>query len=85
MDSSGVVRRVAQKELALFFASPAAWLFLGGFAAVCLFVVFWVESFFARNIADIRPLFAWMPVLLVFLCSAMTSPCSIRASIFWFH
>ncbi len=72
MDSSGVVRRVAQKELALFFASPAAWLFLGGFAAVCLFVVFWVESFFARNIADIRPLFAWMPVLLVFLCSAIT-------------
>ncbi|RLQ23424.1 ABC transporter permease [Seongchinamella sediminis] len=72
MDSSHVARRVARKELSLFFASPVAWLFLGGFAAVCLFVVFWVESFFARNIADTRPLFEWMPVLLIFLCSAIT-------------
>jgi ABC-2 type transport system permease protein len=49
-----------------------AWLFLASFAAVTLFVFFWVESFFARNIADIRPLFEWMPILLVFLCSALT-------------
>ena len=72
MATSPVVRRVAQKELGLFFASPVAWLFLGGFASVCLFVVFWAESFFARNIADIRPLFQWMPLLLIFLCSAIT-------------
>ncbi len=72
MDTSHVARRVSRKELALFFASPVAWMFLGGFAAVCLFVVFWVESFFARNIADVRPLFQWMPLLLVFLCSAIT-------------
>ncbi len=64
--------RIAQKELGLFFASPVAWLFLGGFASVCLFVVFWAESFFARNIADVRPLFQWMPLLLIFLCSALT-------------
>lgn len=72
MDTSHVARRVSAKELGLFFASPAAWLFLGGFAAVCLFVVFWIESFFARNIADVRPLFEWMPILLIFLCSAIT-------------
>ena len=72
MDTSHVARRVSSKELGLFFASPVAWLFLGGFAAVCLFVVFWVESFFARNIADVRPLFEWMPILLIFLCSAIT-------------
>lgn len=72
MDSSPVSRRVASKELGLYFASPAAWLFLAGFATVCLFIFFWAESFFARNIADVRPLFEWMPVLLIFLCSALT-------------
>jgi gliding motility-associated transport system permease protein/gliding motility-associatede transport system auxiliary component len=72
VDSSAVARRVARKELELYFASPAAWLFLAGFAAVCLFIFFWAESFFARNIADTRPLFEWMPVLLIFLCSALT-------------
>lgn len=72
MATDSVVRRVAQKEVRLFFASPVAWLFLATFAAVALFTFFWVESFFARNIADIRPLFEWMPLLLIFLCAALT-------------
>ena len=72
MATNSVARRVAQKEVRLFFASPVAWLFLASFAAITLFVFFWVESFFARNIADVRPLFEWMPILLVFLCSALT-------------
>nr|WP_241263058.1 Gldg family protein [Parahaliea mediterranea] len=56
----------------MFFASPVAWLFLATFTGATLFIVFWVESFFARNIADLRPLFRWMPVLLAFLCPALT-------------
>ncbi|MEH6583228.1 MAG: Gldg family protein [Halioglobus sp.] len=72
MASNSVARRVAQKEIRLFFASPVAWLFLASFSAVTLFTFFWVESFFARNIADVRPLFEWMPILLIFLCSALT-------------
>jgi ABC-2 type transport system permease protein len=70
--TESVARAVARREIRSFFASPVAWLFLASFAAVTLFVFFWVESFFARNIADIRPLFEWMPILLVFLCSALT-------------
>ena len=66
------VRRVAEKEITLFFASPVAWLFLGSFAAVTLFAFFWGEAFFARNVADVRPLFEWMPILLIFLGSALT-------------
>ena len=66
------ITRIANKELALFFASPVAYLFLGSFAAVTLFVFFWGEAFFARNIADVRPLFEWMPILLIFLSSALT-------------
>ncbi len=67
-----VVRRVAIKEVTLFFTSPVAYLFLATFVAITLFIFFWGESFFARNIADVRPMFEWMPVLLVFLCATLT-------------
>jgi ABC-2 type transport system permease protein len=66
------VLRVARKELGSFFSSLAAFIFIGVFLAVCLFTFFWVSRFFARNIADIRPLFEWMPVLLIFLVSGLT-------------
>lgn len=66
------VRQVASKELTQFFASPVGYLFLAAFLGVTLFVVFWGEAFFARNIADVRPMFEWMPVLLVFLASTIT-------------
>ncbi len=49
--------RIARKQLAGFFSSPIAFIFLGAFLAVTLFVFFWVETFFARNIADVRPMF----------------------------
>ena len=66
------VYRIARKELAAYFSSPAAFIFIGVFLAALLFIFFWVDRFFARNIADMRPLFEWMPVLLIFLVSAMT-------------
>ena len=65
-------RRIAGKELALFFGSPVGYLFLGSFLAATLFVFFWGEAFFARNIADVRPMFEWMPLLLIFLSAALT-------------
>jgi len=68
----GAVSNFARKEFSGFFASPAAYIFIGVFLAVSLFVFFWVETFFARNIADVRPLFEWMPILLIFLVSALT-------------
>jgi ABC-2 type transport system permease protein len=68
----GEIMRVARRELAAFFGSPVAYIFIGTFLAVSLFVFFWVDAFFARNIADTRPLFEWMPILLVFLCAALT-------------
>ncbi|ESQ14013.1 MAG: ABC transporter permease subunit [Thiohalocapsa sp. PB-PSB1] len=66
------ILRITRKELSAFFGSPVAYLFIGAFLATCLFVFFWVDAFFARNIADTRPLFDWMPVLLIFLASALT-------------
>ncbi|HEX5125946.1 MAG TPA: ABC transporter permease subunit, partial [Rhodocyclaceae bacterium] len=66
------ILRVARKELGGFFASPAAFLFLGAFLLATLFVFFWLETFFARNIADVQPLFKWLPVLLIFLVAALS-------------
>ncbi len=66
------VWRIARKELSAYFSSPAAFIFIGVFLAALFFIFFWVDRFFARNIADVRPLFEWMPILLIFLVSAMT-------------
>lgn len=66
------VLHLFRKEFNGFFASPAAWLFLGGFLLSSFFVVFWGESFFARNLADLKPLFSWIPILMIFLVAALT-------------
>ncbi|MDK9708078.1 MAG: Gldg family protein [Desulforhopalus sp.] len=64
--------RIAKKEFEAFFSSPIAIIFIGVFLAVTLFVFFWVETFFAGNITEVRPLFKWMPILLIFLTAAVT-------------
>jgi len=63
---------IARKELYGYFGSPMALIFVGAFLAVTLFVFFWVDTFFARRIADVRPLFRWMPILMIFLVAALT-------------
>lgn len=63
---------ITRKELSAYFGSPMALLFVGVFLAVTLFTFFWAAAFFARGIADVRPLFQWMPVLLLFLVAALT-------------
>ena len=63
---------IARKELSAYFGSPMALIFVGAFLVVTLLVFFWIETFFARNLADVRPMFRWMPVLLLFLVAALT-------------
>ncbi len=63
---------ITRKELQGYFGSPMALIFVGVFLAVTLFSFFWVDTFFARGIADVRPLFRWMPVLMIFLVAALT-------------
>ena len=66
------VLAITRKELRGYFGSPLALIFMGAFLAVTLFTFFWVDAFFSRGIADVRPLFRWMPVLLIFLVAALT-------------
>lgn len=66
------VTAIARKEFRSYFASPIALIFLFIFAAASMACFFFAEGFFGRNIADIRPLFEWLPLLLIFLCAAIT-------------
>ncbi|MEO8706646.1 MAG: Gldg family protein [Kofleriaceae bacterium] len=62
---------VAKKELRGYFNSAVALIFLAAFLIGTLYTFFWHEKFFARGLADLRPLFEWMPKLLVILVSAL--------------
>ncbi len=63
---------ITRKELAGYFGSPMALIFVGVFLTSTLFTFFWVDTFFSRGIADVRPLFNWMPILMIFLVAALT-------------
>ncbi|MFP3896909.1 MAG: Gldg family protein [Anaerolineales bacterium] len=63
---------VTRKELEEYTGSLMALIFIGAFLVVTLFTFFWVDTFFARGVADVRPLFRRMPVLMIFLVAALT-------------
>ena len=63
---------ITRKELDSYFGSPMALIFVGLFLVTVHFSFFWVSGFFGRGIADVRPLFEWMPVLLILLISTLT-------------
>lgn len=63
---------VAKKELRGYFNSAVAVIFLATFLGVTLYTFFWEEKFFARGLADLRPLFEWMPRLLIILVAALS-------------
>lgn len=63
---------VVKKELRGYFNSALAVIFLAVFLAFSLAMFFWLEKFFARGLADLRPLFKWMPVTLIILASALS-------------
>ncbi len=63
---------ITRKELSAYFGSPMALIFVGAFLAASLFAFFWVDTFFARGIADVRPLFSRMPILMILLVGALT-------------
>lgn len=63
---------IAKKELRGYFNSAVALIFLGAFLAGVLYTFFWHEKFFARGLADLRPLFEWMPITLAVLVSALS-------------
>jgi ABC-2 type transport system permease protein len=67
-----VIWTIAKKELRGYFSSAVALVFLGAFVTVTLLTFFWWEKFFARGLADLRPLFDRLPMLLIILVSALS-------------
>ncbi|MAT42695.1 MAG: ABC transporter permease [Anaerolineaceae bacterium] len=63
---------ITKKEIKVYFSSLLALIFMASFLGVVLFVFFSVEKFFGRGIADVRPMFEWLPILLIFLLAALT-------------
>lgn len=63
---------ITRKELNSYFSSPLALIFVGAFLALVLLSFFWIDTFFARGIADVRPLFRRLPLLMIFLVAALT-------------
>ena len=67
-----MIQTVIKKELRGYFNSAIAVIFLAAFLLVAFGTFFWYEKFFARGLADLRPLFKWMPRLLIILVSALS-------------
>jgi ABC-2 type transport system permease protein len=64
---------IMKKELRSYFLSPVALIFLGIFLIASFALFFRVEdNVFIRNLVDVRPLFRALPLLLIFLVSAIT-------------
>jgi len=67
-----MMKTIIKKELRGYFNSAIAVIFLSVFLAFVLGMFFGWEKFFARGLADLRPLFQWMPVMLIVLVSALS-------------
>lgn len=63
---------IVKKELRGYFNSAIAVVFLAGFLGFAFYTFFWQAKFFARGLADVRPLFEWMPKLLIVLTAALS-------------
>ena len=64
---------IMRKELRAYFLSPVALIVLSIFLIASFALFFRVEdNVFIRNLVDVRPLFRSLPILLIFLVSAIT-------------
>jgi ABC-2 type transport system permease protein len=63
---------MASREFRAFFHSPIAYVFLVAFVVAATFTFFNINAFFARGLADMRPLFESVPFLFLLLVPALT-------------
>jgi gliding motility-associated transport system permease protein len=68
---AGNIRAIAKRELAGYFTSPVAYVFLVIFLLLTGFFTFTVGSFFERGEADLTSFFGWHPWLFLVLVPAI--------------
>lgn len=71
MNSPRLVLVLARRELAAYFASPLAYVFITIFLALSAALTFRLGGFFARGQADLQPFFQFHPWLYLFLIPAI--------------
>ncbi|MCZ7648361.1 MAG: hypothetical protein M5U26_24400 [Planctomycetota bacterium] len=65
------VLAIWRRQLGSLLLNPLGYIFIGVFVVVTVGILLIPESFFYRNIADLGPLYAYMPWLLVVLLPAL--------------
>lgn len=68
----GAAFTVARRELAGYFATPVAYVFIVIFLVMSGVLTFTIGNFFARGQADLSPFFTFVPWLFLFLVPALT-------------
>lgn len=63
---------LAKRELAGYFATPVAYVFLCFYLVLMGFLTFYVSGFYERGIADLQPFFSLHPWLYLFLIPALS-------------
>lgn len=66
------INTVLKRELAGYFATPVAWVFIIIFLVMSGVFTFYLGSFFERGIADLDPFFRFHPWLYLFLVPAIS-------------
>jgi hypothetical protein len=65
------VSNVLRRELAGYFSTPVAWVFIVIFLVMAGVFTFYIGSFYERGIADLQPFFQFHPWLYLFLVPAI--------------
>jgi ABC-2 type transport system permease protein len=68
----GATLIVARRELAAYFATPVAYVFIVIFLVMTGALTFTLGNFFGRGVADLQPFFGFVPWLFLFLVPALT-------------
>jgi ABC-2 type transport system permease protein len=68
---SGGTSTVLRRELAGYFATPVAWVFIVIFLVLAGVFTFYMGAFYERGIADLAPFFQYHPWLYLFLVPAI--------------
>jgi ABC-2 type transport system permease protein len=65
------INNVMRRELAGYFSTPVAWVFIVIFLVMAGVLTFYIGSFYERGIADLEPFFQFHPWLYLFLVPAI--------------
>ena len=72
MNAWANIKTITKRELAAYFSSPLAYVFIVIFLLLCGFFTFMVGGFFERGEASlVRPFFDWHPWFYLFLVPAV--------------